>query len=227
MSRKTRWAGALATAAMLITALVAGDGSIAKAESAGEFPAAIASAAVTAATGAPSAAAPAAEIRFVASPVVQDLTGEPAAAAPPVTPGVFASLHELVAATPLEGELAGELKCLAQAVYFESRGEPLAGQLAVARVVINRSTSGLFPGDYCSVVTQRAQFSFVRRGRIPAANERSDAWARAVRIARIAHEDLWPSDAGDALYFHAHYLRPRWASRKTARATIDNHIFYR
>lgn len=123
--------------------------------------------------------------------------------------------------------MAEEKFCLAQAIYFEARGEPLAGQLAVARVIINRSESPQFPSDYCAVVTQRGQFSFVRGGRIPSAPEGSAAWARAVSIARIAHQDLWPSDADDALFFHASYVRPAWAGRKTARATIDRHIFYR
>jgi spore germination cell wall hydrolase CwlJ-like protein len=137
------------------------------------------------------------------------------------------SLHELVGDMPVEEALSPDIKCLAQAVYFESRGEPLTGQLAVARVVINRAASGLYPSDYCSVVTQRKQFSFVRNGRIPQANEGSGEWLRAKAIAQIAHRDLWESEAGDALYFHATYVRPGWASRKTQLARIDTHIFYR
>ena len=119
------------------------------------------------------------------------------------------------------------MKCLAEAVYFEARGEPLAGQLAVARVVINRSQSGNYPADYCSVVTQPAQFSFVRRGHIPQADESSEAWRRAKAIAQIAHQELWPSEVGDAQYFHATYVRPSWARRKVQLARIDTHIFYR
>jgi spore germination cell wall hydrolase CwlJ-like protein len=137
------------------------------------------------------------------------------------------SLHELVGDMPVEEALSPDIKCLAQAVYFESRGEPLTGQLAVARVVINRAASGLYPSDYCSVVTQRKQFSFVRNGRIPQANEGSGEWLRAKAIAQIAHRDLWESEAGDALYFHATYVRPGWANRKTQLARIDTHIFYR
>ena len=123
--------------------------------------------------------------------------------------------------------MSRELRCLAQAVYFESRGEPLAGQLAVAQVVINRADHHRFPDDYCSVVTQRAQFSFVRGGRIPDPNAASKAWQRARAIARIAHRELWDSEADDALYFHATHVSPRWARSKTARAHIDTHIFYR
>lgn len=169
--------------------------------------------------------APEAEIRFVASEVVQELPeeGEADAASAPTAD----SLRQLVASVDTSGEMSRELMCLAQAIYFESRGETLDGQLAVARVVINRADSPRFPDDYCSVITQRAQFSFVRNGRIPTPNRGSSAWNRAKAVARIAHRDLWESPAGDALYFHATYVRPRWASRMTTRATIHNHIFYR
>jgi spore germination cell wall hydrolase CwlJ-like protein len=137
------------------------------------------------------------------------------------------SLHQLVGDMPIAEELSAEMRCLAQAVYFESRGEPLAGQLAVAKVVINRASSGRYPPDYCAVITQRAQFSFVRNGRIPAADESSEAWRRAKAIAQIAHQDLWQSEARDALFFHANYVNPSWARRKTQLARIDTHIFYR
>ncbi|WP_340588231.1 cell wall hydrolase [Erythrobacter alti] len=165
------------------------------------------------------------EVRFVASEVVQDLPAEPAedtTEAPSAS-----SLRELVRTIDTDATMSRELMCLAQAVYFESRGEPLDGQLAVARVVINRADSNRFPDDYCSVVTQRAQFSFVRGGRIPQPNAASAAWDRAVAVARIAHRDLWESPADDSLYFHATYVRPRWAGRMTRRAQIDSHIFYR
>ncbi len=162
--------------------------------------------------------------RFVAEPVVQPL---PAEEALEERVRGATSLGELVGDMPVEAELSPDMKCLAQAVYFEARGEPLTGQLAVARVVINRAASGLYPADYCSVVTQRAQFSFVRNGRIPAADEHSNAWLRAKAIAQIAHQDLWESEAGDALYFHATYVRPGWARRKTQLARIDTHVFYR
>ena len=138
-----------------------------------------------------------------------------------------ASLAELVAAMPDRDTLSHEMECLAGAVYFESRGEPLAGQLAVAQVVINRADSGLFPADYCGVVYQRAQFSFVRGGAMPHIRRGSAAWQRAKAVARIAHEGLWESKAGDALYFHATHVSPRWRRSKQALATIESHVFYR
>jgi len=233
MLPKTRRAGAFASAAMMLATLFAVDGSGAQAQTEMAqtemvMPVALlATNAAEAQDAAANAAAPDDTIRFVASPIIQDLTQEIAAADAMPAVGEHASLHALVDATPAGGELAGEIKCLAQAVYFEARGEPLDGQLAVARVVVNRSASGKFPSDYCSVVTQRSQFSFVRGGRIPSANERSAAWSRAVRIARIAHQDLWPSEVGDALYFHAGRVRPSWAGRKVTMAQIDRHVFYR
>lgn len=137
------------------------------------------------------------------------------------------SLQELVRMTPKHGKLSSQMKCLAGAVYFESRGEPLEGQLAVAQVIVNRAESRRFPSDYCGVVYQRAQFSFVRGGKMPRINTGSKAWKRAVAIARIADNDHWDSKADDALYFHAKYVKPAWAKRKVARATISSHVFYR
>ena len=137
------------------------------------------------------------------------------------------SLHELVAQIETPATLSREMECLAGAIYFESRGEPLHGQLAVGQVIINRADSRSFPSDYCGVVFQKSQFSFVRGGTMPRINRSSTAWKRAKAIARIAHEGLWDSQAGDALYFHANYVRPSWSRTKIARATIDTHIFYR
>ena len=165
--------------------------------------------------------------RFVANEVVQPLPGQIEQTAGEGTIDVPLTLGELVSDMPTDGELSRDMRCLAQAVYFEARGEPLEGQLAVARVVINRAESSVFPDDYCSVVTQRSQFSFVKGGSIPQPKTSSPAWKRAVAVARIAHQELWDSPADDALYFHATYVKPRWARQKQARATLARHVFYR
>lgn len=204
-------AGALATAAIAVAAFFG-------AGQAGAHAEAVAPATEIAAPAGEAPAETEGLPRFVSFEVVQPLPPEEESAG---------SLRELVAEMSAGAKLSRDMRCLAEAIYFESRGEPLAGQLAVGRVIINRADSGLFPSDYCSVVMQPGQFSFVRHGRIPAVNESSPAWDRAKAIARIAHQELWDSEAGDALYFHAKYVRPRWASRKTARATIDSHVFYR
>jgi spore germination cell wall hydrolase CwlJ-like protein len=166
-------------------------------------------------------------VEFIAREVAQPLPDAAEAKAGDADTPRAHSLAAMVEAMPRDGALSRELDCLAGAVYFEARGEPLAGQLAVAQVVINRSESGRYPADYCGVVFQRAQFSFVRGGRMPAIDRGSEAWHRASAIARIAHRDLWDSPAGDALFFHARYVKPSWSRTKIARATIDSHIFYR
>ena len=163
---------------------------------------------------------------FVSEEVVQELPEEAATEFSGNVPEAN-SLRELVAAMPAAGELSDEMRCLAGAVYFEARGEPLHGQLAVAQVVINRAESSSFPSSYCGVVYQRAQFSFVRGGDMPRIQTGTAAWTRAKAIARIAHQGMWESEADDSLYFHATYVKPRWASKKTRRAAIETHIFYR
>lgn len=165
---------------------------------------------------------------FVAKEVVQELPEEATQEIPEFTEAPRAqSLRELVAAMPATGELSDELQCLAGAIYFESRGEPLSGQLAVAQVIINRAEDRRFPSSYCGVVYQRSQFSFVKNGRMPRIKTGSAAWTRAKAIARIAHRGLWDSEAGNALYFHAKYVSPSWSRKKVALATIDTHVFYR
>lgn len=115
--------------------------------------------------------------------------------------------------------------CLARAVYFESKGEPLAGQLTVADVIINRAKSGRFARTVCGVVRQPSQFSFVRGGVIPAP-PRNAQWRTAVAIARIAMDDLADGSAPRALFFHARHVSPRWRN-VTRVATVGNHVFYR
>lgn len=162
---------------------------------------------------------------FVSEPVVQPLPESPADT-PASAPAAATSLPALVANLGHAGDLSPALTCLAQAVYFEARGEELAGQLAVAQVVINRAESGRFPRDYCAVVRQPGQFSFVRGGAIPAAPVASPSWARARAIARIAEQGLWDSGVGESLYFHNSGVRPSWSRRKASIARIDSHLFY-
>ena len=166
---------------------------------------------------------------FVENEVVQELPAQPEADSENFADDVpqADSLRALIEAMPAAGQLSEELQCLAGAVYFESRGEPLEGQLAVAKVIMNRAEDRRWPSSYCAVVYQRSQFSFVKNGRMPRIRTGSTAWKRAQAIARIAHRGLWDSSADDAVYFHAKYVRPGWSRRKVAVATIDTHVFYR
>lgn len=247
MVRKTTTASAAAIAAMLIFAVTNAEGSFANAQDAeasialpqtqdagpGEivplvtveatFNAEEFEAARALEEGSSDESAP----KFVANPVVQELPE------PEVEPETAPyehnaqSLRELVSSIPSSGQMSEQLHCLAGAVYFEARGEPLEGQLAVAQVVINRADARAFPGSYCGVVYQRAQFSFVRGGRMPSINRGSNAWKRAQAIARIAHGGMWDSAAQDSLYFHAKYVSPSWSRKKQRRTAISSHIFYR
>ena len=135
------------------------------------------------------------------------------------------SLTELVRKQNVADTLSAEERCLAGAVYFESKGESLAGQLAVARVVIARSKSGRFPSTLCGVVYQKSQFSFVRGGGMPPISQASTHWRNAVAISKIALNDSWKSPVEGALFFHARHVSPGW--RLTRIGSIDNHIFYR
>jgi N-acetylmuramoyl-L-alanine amidase len=117
-----------------------------------------------------------------------------------------------------------EADCLAKAVYFESKGEPLNGQLAVAEVIMNRAKSGRFAKTLCGVVKQPSQFSFVRGGGFPPVVNQA-MWRQAVGVAQVAMSGLWESTAPNALFFHARRVSPNWGKKHVA--TVGNHIFYR
>jgi spore germination cell wall hydrolase CwlJ-like protein len=136
----------------------------------------------------------------------------------------YATLAAAVAAQDAVAEDA-ELNCLAIGVYYESKGEPLEGQLAVAEVILNRAKSGRFPTSVCGVLTQRGQFSFVRGGRLPQPPASARAWKTALAVAQVARDDAWDSRVSDALFFHARYVQPGW--RKARVGSVGNHIFYR
>ncbi len=148
----------------------------------------------------------------------------PSAETPSVVPLSAESLDALVAATEHREPESDDLRCIATGVYFESANQALEGQLAVANVILNRVESGRFAATPCAVLTQRGQFSFVRRGVVPTPpNDRR--WQRAVAVARIAAEDRWTDPVPGALFFHATYVSPGWNRPRVAR--LGDHIFYR
>jgi spore germination cell wall hydrolase CwlJ-like protein len=118
-----------------------------------------------------------------------------------------------------------QLECLAAGVYFESKSEPLAGQLAVGQVIANRADSSRFADTYCGVLFQRGQFSFVRGKSWPHINKDGRQWRTAVAIAKIVDQNLKESKVGDALFFHAKRVHPGWRLKRVA--SIGNHIFFR
>ncbi|MCW2273006.1 cell wall hydrolase [Rhodoblastus acidophilus] len=130
-------------------------------------------------------------------------------------------------------KLEAEKRCLAQAIYFEARGEPETGQAAVAQVVLNRMTSGLYPSSICGVVFQNrshykaCQFSFACEGRSLRVHD-AESWAQAQRIADDALEGRsWLAAVGTSTHYHANYVRPRWARTLKKMDVIGRHIFYR
>ena len=161
------------------------------------------------------------------SPLVQPAPAPAAPSSIPATTSNLASvpLSALVDANSF-GDLDEEATCLATAVYFESKGEPLEGQLAVAQVVMNRAASGRFPASLCGVVKQRAQFSFVRAGNFPSHDPNCDGWRKARAIARIAQKHLVPTVPTNVLWYHANYVTPRWRQALTKVEQIGQHIFY-
>jgi N-acetylmuramoyl-L-alanine amidase len=137
------------------------------------------------------------------------------------------ALVQMVAAAPAvkaaDAELASasELDCLATAVWFESRGETLEGQLAVAQAVVNRAKSGRWGKGVCGVIKAPRQFSF-NAARV----QRSTAtFTTALAVARIAATGLWHEIAEGAHSFHAARLNPGWRLARVAK--IGNHVFYR
>jgi len=128
---------------------------------------------------------------------------------------------------------ARENRCLAEAIYFEARGESGEGQAAVAQVVLNRVSSGLYPATICGVVYQNrwhynaCQFSFACEGKSLRIDE-PDAWRQAVRIAgEVTNGKTYVYDIGGSTHFHANYVRPRWARRLEKMDVIGHHIFYK
>jgi spore germination cell wall hydrolase CwlJ-like protein len=155
------------------------------------------------------------------------VTNSSTAAAMAPAPAFSGSLDQQVAAAARVETDDMEQDCLASAVYFEARGEPLKGQLAVADVVVNRVRSAKYPNTICEVVEQPWQFSFVNAtGRIPDANRSSEAWRNAVAIARIALAGTARAVDRDVLWYHADYVHPSWGRRLAREDKIGLHIFY-
>ena len=128
--------------------------------------------------------------------------------------------------------LGASERCLALAIYFEARGEPFEGQMAVAQVVRNRVRDPRYPSSICAVVFQnanrrhRCQFSFACDGKSDRARDRV-AWDRAVRIARLINTGPMRDLTVAATHYHADYVAPDWAGHLSQTVKIGRHLFYR
>jgi len=132
-----------------------------------------------------------------------------------------------------QDSLDTERRCLAEAIYFEARGESEQGQAAVAQVVLNRVSSGLYPATICGVVYQNryrlnaCQFSFACDGRRLRVSEPT-SWRTAVRIAaEVTNGRTYLGDVGASTHYHADYVRPRWAAQLEKMDVIGHHVFYK
>lgn len=132
-------------------------------------------------------------------------------------------------------ERAIELRCLAENIYYEARGEPLDGQYAVAEVTLNRVRSPYFPKTICAVVHDTrwdplrhryvAHFSWTQMA------ERGEPWGphwqQAITVASAVLDDAYMPLVPEALYYHADSVQPYWAGTKHSVARIGSHVFYR
>ncbi len=132
--------------------------------------------------------------------------------------------ERLVQTSAAAGVSRADLNCLTEALYFEARGEPVAGQRAVAEVILNRVDHPRFPRSVCGVINQRGQFSY-KTGSTKVRNRA--AYSRAQRIAQEALSGAPRSLTQGATYFHTTKVRPSWSRRFTRTTRIGAHIFYR
>lgn len=116
--------------------------------------------------------------------------------------------------------------CLAHAVYHESRGEPLIGQVAVASSILNRTHDNNFPKTVCGVVYQPNQFTNIR-STIP--NRKSDDWRQSVFVANLTRRGILIDPTGGSEWFYGHnsIAKPKWAYKLTEAARIGGHTFLR
>jgi spore germination cell wall hydrolase CwlJ-like protein len=138
-------------------------------------------------------------------------------------------LYALVDRFAAGSALDEQANCVAVAIYHEARGESLEGQLAVARVIMNRAASGKYPSSWCGTVKQPWQFSFVnpRTGQMPGVDEASASWRKALGVTRLAIANAVPTLSTDVLWYHADYVAPSWGRRLSMVQKIGTHIFYR
>jgi spore germination cell wall hydrolase CwlJ-like protein len=124
-------------------------------------------------------------------------------------------------------------KCLAEAIYFEARGEAVRGQIAVAQVVMNRAFSGFYPTTVCGVVYQNkhrhfaCQFTFACDNNADVVRE-PDMWDRAKKIAKAMLDgQLWLPEVAKSTHYHAYWVRPSWVHEMKKMYKFGVHTFYR
>ena len=132
------------------------------------------------------------------------------------------------------------LMCMATNIYHEAKNQPMAGQIAVAQVVMNRVNDSRYPDNVCDVVKQgltykngkvvlgKCQFSWYCDGKKDDVNMESEKWRNSIRYASMVLTNRITLDVTEgATHYHATYVRPAWARTKTKTVRINRHIFYR
>lgn len=126
-------------------------------------------------------------------------------------------------------ERARQIECLARNIYFEARGEPVAGQIAVGLVTINRVRSSVFPDTICDVVHQRHQFSWAW-DKIPDKISQPEVYDRLYALSSLLYDNyyedaVFPDIVDGATHFHTPEVNPQWRGKKLV-VRIGNHGFY-
>jgi len=173
-------------------------------------------------------------------PLAPAVDGTPKAGGESIAPKGEVNADDQHARTPAERlglfddkTRAKSEKCLAEAIYFEARGEAVRGQIAVAQVVLNRAFSGFYPTTVCGVVYQNkhrhfaCQFTFACDNN-PDVIREPDMWERARKIAKaIMDGQLWLSEVGKSTHYHAYWVRPSWVGEMKKMYKFGVHTFYR
>ena len=143
----------------------------------------------------------------------------------PTVEGPAPTLETLVAAHSEDiDSIDRDTECVAKVVHHEAANQPLAGQLAVAEVIINRTHSGRFATTPCAVANQPGQFFHTDSYTPPHASPR---WRTAVAVARVAIAGEETPVVPGALFFHASYARPSWSHHRPLVSQIAGQVFYR
>jgi len=151
-------------------------------------------------------------------------------AAPKGSGNLTFSVAELNARPRATGD--AQFRCLAEAIYFEARGETLKGQIAVAEVILNRVSSPLFPNTVCRVVHQgtgrkyACQFTYTCDG-YPENINNPSAYDRVAKVARMMLDGAPRTLSGGATYYHTTAVRPSWSRKFRRTAKLGVHLFYK
>ena len=125
-----------------------------------------------------------------------------------------------------------QMSCLAEALYFEARGEPIQGQLAVGEVILNRVEDMRYPSSICKVINQgtgrrfACQFTYTCDGKLETVHERKP-YEMALKIAKILMTTHDGKLTRGSTHYHSNYVNPKWSKKFERVAKFGRHIFYR